>query len=60
MVSSLLKLIFTTIVMVIALNAATPPIWGGSLMYSVNVSFIYDDPIMKWNFTYYYNWKLKS
>jgi len=38
----------------------TPPIWGGNLRYSVNVSILYDDPIMRWNFTYYYDWNVKA
>jgi hypothetical protein len=38
----------------------TPPIWGGNTRYSVNVSILYDDPIMRWNFTYYYDWNVKS
>lgn len=37
-----------------------PPIWGGNIRYSVNVSILYDDPIMRWNFTYYYDWNVKS
>ena len=38
----------------------TPPIWGGNMRYSVNVSILYDQPIMRWNFTYYYDWNVKS
>ncbi len=38
----------------------TPPIWGGNLQYSVNVTMTNNDPVMKWNFRYYYNWNLKA
>lgn len=58
---SLLKKISLTILLIICIQAQPlPPIWGGGMQYSVNVSFIYDDPIMTWNFTYYYNWNVKS
>lgn len=36
------------------------PIWGGNTRYSVNVNMLYDKPIMRWNFTYYYDWNLKA
>jgi hypothetical protein len=38
----------------------TPPIWGGNTRYSVDVNILYDKPIMRWNFTYYYDWNVKS
>ena len=60
MAESSLKLILLVILMGLTFSAPTPPIWGGALQYTVNVSFIYDDPVMTWNFTYYYNWNLKA
>ena len=60
MTESSLKLIASLLIITLSLSAPTPPIWGGALQYSVNVSFIYDKPVMTWNFTYYYNWNLKA
>ena len=40
--------------------AQTPPTWGGNPRYTVNVLMTYDDPITKWNFTYYYDWSIKA
>lgn len=58
---SILAKIALSIMLIVCLSAQSqPPIWGGSLQYSVNVSFIYDNPVMKWNFTYYYDWNVKS
>lgn len=54
------KVILVLVLTTIGVLSQTPPIWGGNLQYSVNVSIIYDKPIMKWNFTYYYNWNLKA
>lgn len=49
------------IALVLALTQCQkPPIWGGNFQYVVNVSILYDDPIMRWNFTYYYNWNFKA
>ncbi len=60
MAESSLNLILSLVFITISLSAPTPPIWGGALQYSVNVSIIYDEPVMTWNFTYYYNWNLKA
>lgn len=58
---SLLLKITLVILVIVGINGQPQyPIWGGNLQYSVNVSFIYDDPVMKWNFTYYYNWNVQS
>jgi hypothetical protein len=54
---------FTFVLIAVLLGVTltqTPPIWGGNTRYSVNVSILYDDPIMRWNFTYYYDWNVKS
>jgi hypothetical protein len=55
-----LRLITVLTLLILSSTAPTPPIWGGALQYSVNVSLINNKPIMTWNFTYYYNWNLKS
>lgn len=60
MTESSLKLIASLLIITLSLSAPTHPIWGGALQYSVNVSIIYDKPVMTWNFTYYYNWNLKA
>lgn len=56
------NIVFFAILALLSINSfsQSPPIWGGNLQYSVNVSILYDKPVMKWNFTYYYNWKLKA
>ena len=55
------KLSFLLILSVIAIaSSQKPPFWGGNPVYSVNVSFLYNDPVMTWNFTYFYNWNLKA
>jgi hypothetical protein len=60
MVESSLRLIVSLILITLTFTTPTPPIWGGALQYSVNVSMIYNKPVMTWNFTYYYNWNLKA
>lgn len=46
--------------LILGVLCQNPPIWGGSLQYSVNVSLLNNKPIMRWNLTYYYNWNVKS
>ena len=38
----------------------TPPIWGGNTRFSVNVSMLNNKPVMRWNFTYYYDSNVKA
>ena len=40
--------------------AQNPPFWGGNPRYSVKVHFTYDHPVAEWNFTYFYDSKLKA
>jgi hypothetical protein len=52
--------LYLFIVIVCLAFAQTPPIWGGNTRYSVNVNMLYDKPVMRWNFTYYYDSNLKA
>lgn len=54
------RLILGLSLIILGVLCQNPPIWGGSLQYSVNVSFLYNEPVMRWNTTYYYNWNVKS
>ena len=46
--------------LVIAGLSQSPPFWGGNPRYTVKVKMLYDQPIVRWNFTYYYDWSLKA
>lgn len=49
------------LILIISLAIAqTPPNWGGNPRYTVKVKMLNDNPIQTWNFTYYYDWNLKS
>lgn len=37
----------------------TPPNWGSNPVYTVRVAMLYDKPVTRWNFTYYYDWNKK-
>lgn len=58
---SLMKsdLVILATLVVLAL-AQTPPNWGGNPRYTVKVKMLNDDPAVVWNFTYFYDWSLKS
>ena len=58
-----------TLILLIAISLASAeqifadppkPFWGGNPIYKVNVSFLNNDPVMRWNLSYYYNWNLKA
>lgn len=55
--SKVLLLIGIAILQVIAKD---PPPWGGNAVYSVNVNFLNNDPIARWNLTYFYNANVRS
>ncbi len=38
----------------------TPPYWGGSPRFTVNASMLNNDPAIRWDFTYYYDWNLRA
>lgn len=40
--------------------AQKPPFWGGNPRYTVKVKMLNNDPIVSWNFTYFYDWNLKA
>jgi hypothetical protein len=44
----------------VVLSAQTPPSWGGNPRYTVKVKMLNNDPIVSWNFTYFYDWNLKA
>jgi hypothetical protein len=41
------------------INSQTPPFWGGNPQYTVNITVLNAKPVLKWNFTYYYDSVLK-
>jgi hypothetical protein len=52
--------ILTLIFLIFALALTqTPPFWGGFPQYTVNITMLNNNPILKWNFTYYYDSVLK-
>lgn len=57
-ISQVTLILFITLLCFV--SAQKPPYWGGSPKYTVNVSFLYNEPVMTWNFTYYYDWNLKA
>lgn len=40
-------------------SSQTPPNWGNSPRYTVDVYMVYDSPAVNWTFTYYYDWNQK-
>lgn len=55
-----LRGLILALVAVTSCLAADPPFWGGNPVYTVNVSMLYDKPVLRWNFTYYYDWNKKA
>lgn len=55
------KLIFGFVVCVLMMliQAQTPPSWGGNPRYTVRVNILNNAPAVRWNFTYYYDWNQK-
>ena len=37
-----------------------PPYWGGNPRFTVNATMLNNDPAIRWNFTYYYDWQVKA
>lgn len=64
--SRLLRLETTTMLLLLLLGTGlvlarpSPPYWGGNPIYAVLVNLTNPAPIAKWQFQYYYNWKLQA
>lgn len=55
-----MKILILSLLLLALVHTQTPPNWGGNPRYSVKVQMQNDDPAVKWNFTYYYDWNLKA
>ena len=51
--------VFVLMIAMLVVNAQQPPKWGGNPRYTVRVNMLNNDPAIRWNFTYYYDWNQK-